>query len=156
MELHEKLYNLRKKNGYTQAELAEMLGVSRQSVSNWELGSIRPSTSRLKKLSELYSVPVESLLDDNIEVQLHFDPIPCDTQDKNLEISKNLTEQGEGKTGWTKKAILFFVLGLFLAVLVGAVIYFVATGNSRRDNPILEQLGNEEVTISSGNGFDFQ
>ena len=32
MELHDKLYNLRKKNGYTQSELAEILDVSRQSI----------------------------------------------------------------------------------------------------------------------------
>lgn len=38
MELKDKLYNLRKKNGYTQSEIAEILEVSRQSVSNWELG----------------------------------------------------------------------------------------------------------------------
>lgn len=34
MELHDRLHELRKKNGYTQAELAEKLGVSRQSISN--------------------------------------------------------------------------------------------------------------------------
>ena len=71
MELKDKLYNLRKKNGYTQSEIAEILEVSRQSVSNWELGTILPSTSRLKKLSNLYSVPLETLLDDGIEIPLH-------------------------------------------------------------------------------------
>lgn len=38
MNFSEKLLTLRKKNGYTQAELAEQLQVSRQSVSKWELG----------------------------------------------------------------------------------------------------------------------
>ena len=66
MELHDRLHELRKKNGYTQAELAEKLGASRQSISNWELGTIVPSTSRLKKISELYSVPLETLLRDDV------------------------------------------------------------------------------------------
>ena len=62
MELHKKLYQLRKKSGLTQAELAEKLNVFRQSVSNWELGSVTPSVARLKTLSRLYQVPWESLL----------------------------------------------------------------------------------------------
>lgn len=70
MKLHEKLYILRKKNGYTQTELAEVLGVTRQSISNWELGTIQPSTSRIKKLSELYSVSFETFFDEDIEIQL--------------------------------------------------------------------------------------
>lgn len=81
MELKDKLYTLRKKKGYTQSELAEMLDVSRQSVSHWELGTIRPSTLRLKKLSELYSVPLEILLDDEADVQLH----PKDTEGQETE-----------------------------------------------------------------------
>lgn len=81
MKLKDKLYNLRKKNGYTQSELAEMLEVSRQSVSHWELGTIQPSTSRLKKLSKLYSVPLETLLNEEIEIQLH----PMDTEGQGIE-----------------------------------------------------------------------
>lgn len=42
MNFSEKLLTLRKKNGYTQAELAEQLQVSRQSVSKWELGTAQP------------------------------------------------------------------------------------------------------------------
>ncbi len=65
MELHEKLYKLRKSKGLTQAELAEQLDVSRQSVSNWELGTVIPSTKRLRDLSQLYNVPLDYLLDES-------------------------------------------------------------------------------------------
>lgn len=65
MKLHEKLYQLRKEKGLTQAELAERLEVSRQSVSNWEVGTTTPSTKRLRDLSQLYDVPLDYLLSEN-------------------------------------------------------------------------------------------
>ena len=57
MKLPEKLLTLRKRSGLSQEALAEKLGVSRQSVSRWELGSLLP-------LCRLFGVPAEALLDD--------------------------------------------------------------------------------------------
>ena len=157
MELKDKLYNLRKKNGYTQSEIAEILEVSRQSVSNWELGTILPSTSRLKKLSNLYSVPLETLLDDGIEIPLHSESIQVeDVQDETPEIVESSPVESENKTHRKKKNILVSVLGILLALIVGVSLYFVATSGSANGNPTLEQLGNEEVSVSSGNGFELQ
>ncbi len=62
MELKEKLADLRKKKGLTQAALAEELSVSRQAVSRWEVGAAVPSTENFKCLAELYGVPLEYLL----------------------------------------------------------------------------------------------
>ena len=45
MELKEKLVDLRKEKGLSQAELAEAINVSRQAISRWEVGSAIPSTS---------------------------------------------------------------------------------------------------------------
>ena len=156
MELHDKLYNLRKKNGYTQSELAEILDVSRQSISTWELGTIKPSTSRLKKLSELYSVPLETLLDDGIEIPLHLEPVYVDAQNEPQEMEKGSSVQDSGKPRWNKKTILITILGAILVLLIGTSLYFVVANNLEIDTPMLEQLGNEEVTIPSGNGFDLQ
>lgn len=156
MELHDKLYNLRKKNGYTQSELAEILDVSRQSISTWELGTIKPSTSRLKKLSELYSVPLETLLDDGIEIPLHLEPVYVDAQNEPQEMEKGSSVQDSGKPRWNKKTILITLFGVILVLLIGTSLYFVVANNPEIDTPMLEQLGNEEVTIPSGNGFDLQ
>lgn len=73
MKLHEKLYQLRKEKGLTQAELAERLEVSRQSVSNWEVGTTTPSTKRLRDLSQLYDVPLDYLLNNEDTVPLSKD-----------------------------------------------------------------------------------
>lgn len=67
MNLAEKLIQLRKKNGLTQLKLAEMMNVSRQAISRWEVGDAVPSTENLKYLSSLYGVSTEYLLNDEIQ-----------------------------------------------------------------------------------------
>ena len=67
MELNEKLISLRKQNKLTQAQVAEALDVSRQAISNWETGTVLPSTDNLKSLSRLYQVPADSLLNDDTD-----------------------------------------------------------------------------------------
>lgn len=67
MELSQKLKMLRKEKGLSQLELSEKLHVSRQAVSGWEVGDTRPSTENLQGLSKLYEVPLEYLLNDNLE-----------------------------------------------------------------------------------------
>lgn len=62
MDFTERLVSLRKKNGLTQDELAEALGMSRQAVSRWEMGASRPSMDKLQQLSELYDVSADYLI----------------------------------------------------------------------------------------------
>ena len=62
MILADKITDLRKKNGWSQEELAGKLGVSRQSVSKWENGIVDPSTSNLLALAKLYGISAEALL----------------------------------------------------------------------------------------------
>ena len=52
MKFEEKLMTMRKRNGMSQEELADQLGVSRQAISRWELGSTLPDAPNLLKLSE--------------------------------------------------------------------------------------------------------
>jgi len=64
MKFYEKLQNLRKEKRLSQEELAEMLGVSRQSVSKWESGITYPETDKLLIISEIFGVTLDSLLKD--------------------------------------------------------------------------------------------
>lgn len=154
MKLKDKLYNLRKKNGYTQAEIAEILEVSRQSVSNWELGTIQPSISRLKKLSELYSTPLEILLDDSIEVQCH--PEHTEVQDESIENSEcSLTQNKEAhEIGHMKKAAV--IVAILLAIGIGVCLFLGVSKISRGSHTELEQFKKDKVSVSSEDGFDFQ
>ena len=67
MKTEEKLHTLRKQKGITQAELAEIMDVSRQAVSRWESGVAVPSIENLKRICSLYDVPLDYLLNDGDE-----------------------------------------------------------------------------------------
>lgn len=62
MELHERLAALRKKRGLSQLALAEALDVSRQAVSKWESGRSVPSTENLLRLSGIYGVSLDVIV----------------------------------------------------------------------------------------------
>ena len=62
MRFEEKLTTLRKKNGMSQEDLAERLGVTRQAVSRWELGTTQPDAPNFLKLSDLFGVSIDWLL----------------------------------------------------------------------------------------------
>ena len=62
MEFNKKLQELRKKNGLTQEELAELLFVSRTAISKWESGRGYPNIDSLKGIAKLFSVTIDELL----------------------------------------------------------------------------------------------
>lgn len=65
MNLSEKIMDLRKRSGWSQEELAARLGVSRQSVSKWEIGESVPDIDRIIRMSELWDVSTDYLLKEN-------------------------------------------------------------------------------------------
>lgn len=62
MTTGEKISILRKNNNYTQEQLADILGVSRQAISKWESGSAYPETDKLIRISELFNCSLDYLL----------------------------------------------------------------------------------------------
>ena len=72
MILADKIIDLRKKNGWSQEELAEKMEVSRQSISKWEGAQSVPDMGRIVRLSEVFGVSTDYLLKDELEKE---DPI---------------------------------------------------------------------------------
>ena len=62
IELGNRLAALRKEKGYSQEDLAEKLGVSRQAVSKWENGEASPDTNNLIALADLYGISLDELV----------------------------------------------------------------------------------------------
>ena len=67
MLLSEKIMSLRKRNGWSQEDLAQQLGVSRQSVSKWESMASMPDIQKIMAMSELFGVSTDYLLKDELE-----------------------------------------------------------------------------------------
>lgn len=67
MTIGEKLAKLRKEQNLTQEQFAEVLQVSRQSVSKWELNTAYPDTEKLIRISKLFDCSLDYLLKDEIE-----------------------------------------------------------------------------------------
>ena len=64
MILGEKIAQLRRKNGWSQEELADKMEISRQAVSKWESGQTMPDLERILRLSSLFGVTIDYLLKD--------------------------------------------------------------------------------------------
>lgn len=80
MILADKIMNLRKKCGWSQEDLADQLGISRQSVSKWESGMSIPDLEKIVKMSALFGVSTDYLLKDELEEEL-----PSETMDRDSE-----------------------------------------------------------------------
>lgn len=89
MSLGTSLFNARKKSGFSQEEVAEKLGVSRQTISKWELDETLPDIRQSKKLSALYHVTLDELVDFDIRVK------------EIEEVIERTDEETQRKIDWT-------------------------------------------------------
>jgi len=74
MTLGEKLSKLRKEYNYTQEQLAEFLGVSRQSISKWESDIAYPETDKLIKIGKLFECSMDYLLNEDVTEKQGLQP----------------------------------------------------------------------------------
>lgn len=95
MTLGGKLSKLRKENNYTQEQLADVLGVSRQAVSKWESNITYPETDKLIRISELFDCSLDYLLKDAEETD-RKNP----SHDEILLFRRCLRERKSEKTVW--------------------------------------------------------
>lgn len=83
MILGEKIARLRRKNGWSQEELADKMEVSRQAVSKWESGQTMPDLERILRLSSLFGVTIDYLLKDGAEPEI---PRPEAEEDTHIRL----------------------------------------------------------------------
>ena len=110
IELGNRLAELRKEHGYSQEELADKLGVSRQAISKWERGEASPDTDNLIELAKIYDISLDELLglnknnndkkkdskiNININANLKHDDDDDDDDDDTIRITKDGIEIGD-------------------------------------------------------------
>ena len=133
MALSEKLYELRKKSGLSQEQLAEQLGVSRQAVSKWESGKAVPESDTLISISQYFNVTLDYLMKENESV------------------SEPVTEKEETKTN-AKSRREKRIIGL-IACLIG-IVCLLAWGIVSLFLPsATDQIGTSSMITINGNGI---
>ncbi len=68
MTIDQKIIKLRMSKGLSQEQLAELLGVSRQSLSKWEMGQMLPQIDKVLQLSEIFGISTDELLREQIDI----------------------------------------------------------------------------------------
>lgn len=149
MELSQKLKYLRKKKGVSQLELAERLSVSRQAVSGWEAGTSRPSTENLQSLSRLFNIPLETLLNDTLEVESVAIPEKSPVEEQVKEENK---EQKPRKVRSRRILALVIVLLLVFLLVVGILAY---RGVFRKSSDVIT-FGEMEHEIIDAAGAEYK
>lgn len=108
--LGNKLVKLRKENKLSQDSLADKLGVTRQTISNWELNTTKPDIVQIKNISEIFNISIDELLDNNTK----------DIIEKKISNTEKLTS----KTNKYIKITLITLYFIILIFLISITIYF--------------------------------
>ena len=121
MTFGDKLSKLRKEHNYTQEQLADILGVSRQSISKWESDTAYPETDKLIGLGRLFDCSMDYLLRE--EITEKSGAPSASTEGVLVHIRRNRSK--------AKKIlkIVGMVLAVILAIdIVSMVVYFLVAG----------------------------
>ena len=132
MILADKIIRLRKKNGWSQEELADKMNVSRQAVSKWESAQSIPDLEKILQLGTLFGVTTDYLLKDEIEDEEFSNDDSSDTMVKKISI-----EEANTYLEQRKRASWRIALATFLCILSPITIMVLS---------ILAELPNPIVT----------
>ena len=129
MILAEKIINLRKKNGWSQEELAEKLGVTRQSISKYEGAQSIPDLDKILKLSEIFGVTTDYLIKDELEEeeyapsQMHENESESDrsVHKVTMEMANEYLQIIDCSAGKTAFATMLCILSPIVLLMLGAM-----------------------------------
>lgn len=110
MEIGNKIIKLRKRDKLSQEQLADRLNVTRQTISNWELNVTKPDIVQMKKISKLFNISIDELLDNDV----------------NSMVRKKITNiEKMAKTNNKNTKIIIITLYLMIMIfLIGVIIYY--------------------------------
>ena len=109
MDLGEKIQKYRKKSKLSQEQLGELVGVTRQTISNWELGESHPDIIEANELAQIFDISLDELVGNPLEDKL----LKTTTQAKTIsELSLGIS-------------IIHFLLFLFLIIVAIFLIHNV-------------------------------
>ena len=125
MILADKIIENRKKNGWSQEELAEKLGVSRQSVSKWEGAQAVPDMKKIIQMSQIFGVSTDYLLRDDIETPSAPEVAPVDSGLEETVRAVSMEEANEFLE-YNEKAATTISTGVMLCILSPVIMILLA------------------------------
>ena len=125
MILADKIIENRKKNGWSQEELAERLGVSRQSVSKWEGAQAVPDMKKIIQMSEIFGVSTDYLLRDDIETPAEPEMKPVDSGLEETVRSVSM-EEANAFLDYNEKAAVTISTGVMMCILSPVILILMA------------------------------
>lgn len=131
MILADKITSLRKQNGWSQEELAERLGVSRQAVSKWESSQAIPDLDKILSLGELFGVTTDYLLKDEIENEAFSTTTDSGSRCVGLE-------EANTYLALRRSASLLIALATFLCILAPIPMILFGAASELPNAPITE------------------
>lgn len=139
MILADKIMEERKRNGWSQEEVANQLGVSRQSVSKWESAQSVPDLNRILQMAELFGVTTDYLLKDEIEEKSEENKL-VESVDVSKEIRKVSMEEASDFLKLQEKNAPIMALGVSLCILSSVVLIVLAGLSDSKMLGISEKL----------------
>lgn len=128
MILADKIIENRKRNGWSQEELADRLGVSRQSVSKWESAQSVPDMKRILQLAELFGVTTDYLLKDEINTITTPDPLPVEPiRFEEDEIRTVSMEEASTFLSLNEKSAMIIANGVLLCILSPVILILLSS-----------------------------
>lgn len=129
MILADKIINLRKKNGWSQEELAEKLGVTRQSVSKYEGAQSIPDLDKILKLSEIFGVTTDYLIKDELEEEEYAPSQMQENESESdrivhkvtMEMANEYLQMIDWSAGKTAFATMLCILSPIVLLMLGAM-----------------------------------
>ena len=127
MILADKIIENRKKNGWSQEELAARLGVSRQSVSKWESAQAVPDMKKVLQLAEVFNVSTDYLLKDEIEAPEPGAIVPVDSgleetvRSVSMEEASAYLEHNERAASSISTGVMICILSPIIVLMLGGL-----------------------------------
>ena len=140
MIMADKIIEQRKKNGWSQEQLAEKLNVSRQSVSKWEGAQSAPDLNKVIAMAELFGVSTDYLLRDDIEESAPAEDLPVisGTEEPVRRVSM---EESNTFLSLTEQASSQISLGVWLCILSPIPVIILALAGKEGLIPLSEDQG---------------
>ena len=127
MTLGEKLSKLRKEYNYTQEQLADILGVSRQSISKWESDIAYPETDKLIKMGKLFECSMDYLLKEDVTEKSGEQP--SGLAEKVEELSRKvMTDKNKVKAKKILKIVGIVLAAVLTVDIISMILYFFVFG----------------------------